>query len=308
MSIIAPDGYRLGINTGFAVNRYSEPDEWVRIVGDKLGLNIAQFTADMLNVNLPTDIVYKQIGLIQKACQLYNVEITSTFTGAFTRVNHLAHPDPDIRKYWVSWFKRFVDLSVDLGSKSMGSHFGIFTHLDNNNPQTRYIRRQQNIDGWHDIANYAKNKGLDFISWEPMSISREQGETISEARRLQRDVNINSPLPFKMCLDVDHGDLSSLDPRDTDPYEWMDEFAIESPLIHLKQTSIDKPGHWPFVNEYNEVGRIQPDELVGKLVNKKVLNVDLLLEPGFKEREPSDSTVVEVLKESVEFWRQVVKN
>ena len=308
MSIIAPDGYRLGINTGFAVNRYSEPDEWVRIVGDKLGLNIAQFTADMLNVNLPTDIVYKQIGLIQKACQLYNVEITSTFTGAFTRVNHLAHPDPDIRKYWVSWFKRFVDLSVDLGSKSMGSHFGIFTHLDNNNPQTRYIRRQQNIDGWHDIANYAKNKGLDFISWEPMSISREQGETISEARRLQRDVNINSPLPFKMCLDVDHGDLSSLDSRDTDPYEWMDEFAIESPLIHLKQTSIDKPGHWPFVNEYNKVGRIQPDELVGKLVNKKVLNVDLLLEPGFKEREPSDSTVVEVLKESVEFWRQVVKN
>ena len=308
MSNIAPDGYRLGINTGFAVNRYSEPEEWIRIVGDELGLNIVQFTADMLNVDLPMDIVSKQVNRIQKACQLYNVEITSTFTGAFTRVNHLAHPDPDIRRHWVDWFKRFVDLSVDLGSKSMGSHFGIFTHLDNNNPQTRYIRRQQNIDGWHDIANYAKNKGLDFISWEPMSISREQGETISEARRLQRDVNINSPLPFKMCLDVDHGDLSSLDSRDTDPYEWMDEFAIESPLIHLKQTSIDKPGHWPFVNEYNEVGRIQPDELVGKLVNKKVLNVDLLLEPGFKEREPSDSTVVEVLKESVEFWRQVVKN
>ena len=308
MSNIAPDGYRLGINTGFAVNRYSEPEEWIRIVGDELGLNIVQFTADMLNVDLPMDIVSKQVNRIQKACQLYNVEITSTFTGAFTRVNHLAHPDPDIRRHWVDWFKRFVDLSVDLGSKSMGSHFGIFTHLDNNNPQTRYIRRQQNIDGWHDIANYAKNKGLDFISWEPMSISREQGETISEARRLQRDVNINSPLPFKMCLDVDHGDLSSLDSRDTDPYEWMDEFAIESPLIHLKQTSIDKPGHWPFVNEYNEVGRIQPDELVGKLVNKKVLNVDLLLEPGFKEREPSDSTVVEVLKESVEFWRQIVKN
>ena len=171
----------------------------------------------------------------------------------------------------------------------MGSHFGIFTHLDNNNLKTRSIRRQQNIDGWHDIADYANGKGLDFISWEPMSISREQGETISEAHRLQRDVNINSPLPFKMCLDVDHGDLSSLDPRDTDPYEWLDEFAVESPLIHLKQTNINKPGHWPFID-------------------KKIQNVDLLLEPSFREREPSDSTVVEVLKESIDFWRHTVKN
>jgi|APSaa5957512535_1039671.scaffolds.fasta_scaffold07187_4 D-erythrulose 1-phosphate 3-epimerase len=308
MSNIAPDGYRLGINTGFAVNRYSEPEEWIRIVGDELGLNIVQFTADMLNVDLPMDIVSKQVNRIQKACQLYNVEITSTFTGAFTRVNHLAHPDPDIRRHWVDWFKRFVDLSVDLGSKSMGSHFGIFTHLDNNNPESRSVRRQQNIDGWHEIANYAKDKGLDFISWEPMSISREQGETIAEAHRLQRDVNINSPLPFKICLDVDHGDLSSSDPRDTNPYEWLDEFIVESPLVHLKQTNVNKPGHWPFTETYNKVGRIQPNEFVNKLVDKGVHKVDLFLEPAFKEREPSDSTVVEVLKESVEFWRQVVKN
>ncbi len=308
MSSVAPDGYRLGINTGFAVNRYSEPEEWVRIVGDELGLNIVQFTADMLNVDLPMSVISRQVDRIQKACRLYNVEITSTFTGAFTRVNHLAHPDLDIRRHWVNWFKRFVDLSVDLGSKSIGSHFGIFTHLDNNNLVSRSIRRQQNIDGWHEIADYAKDRGLDFISWEPMSISREQGETISEARRLQRDVNINSPLPFKMCLDVDHGDLSSLNSCDTNPYEWLDEFANESPLIHLKQTNANKPGHWPFINEYNTVGRIQPNEFVGKLIDKDVRKVDLILEPGFREREPSDSTVVEVLKESVEFWRQVVKN
>jgi D-erythrulose 1-phosphate 3-epimerase len=308
MNKIAPSGYRLGINTGFAVNRYSEPEEWVRIVGDELGLNMVQFTADMLNVDLPSSIVCKQVNRIQKACELYNVEISSTFTGAFTRVNHLAHPDPDVRKHWIGWFKRFVDLSVDLGSKSMGSHFGIFTHLDNNNLEYRSIRRQQNIDGWHEVANYAKNKGLDYISWEPMSISREQGETIPEARKLHTDVNVDSPLPFKMCLDVDHGDLSSLDPRNTDPYEWLDEFASESPLIHLKQTNINKPGHWPFVEEYNKVGRIQPHEFINKLSDKGVHKVDLILEPGFKEREPSDSTVVAVLKESVEFWRQSVKS
>ncbi len=266
MSTISPNGYRLGINTGFAVNRYSEPEEWVRIVGDELELETCQLTADLLNVSLPDKIISKQVDRIQKACQLYNVEISSTFTGAFTRVNHLAHPDSDIRKYWIQWFKRFVDLSVDVGSQSMGSHFGIFTHCDNNNPEVRSIRRQQNIEGWHEIADYAKGRGLEFITWEPMSINREQGETISEARQLQDDVNIGAPLPFKICLDVDHGDLSSTDLRDTDPYAWLNEFALESPLIHLKQTNVDKPGHWPFTHKYNKVGRIQPNELVNTLL------------------------------------------
>ena len=32
-------------------------------------------------------------------------------------------------------------------------------------------------------------KGLKNILWEPMSISREQGETINECKKLQRDVN-----------------------------------------------------------------------------------------------------------------------
>mgnify|MGYP000238056577 CR=1 FL=1 len=308
MTIKAPEGFRLGINTGFAVNRYSEPEEWVRIVGDELGLGIVQFTADMLNVDLPASILVNQIDRIQRACQTYNVAISSTFTGGFTRVNHLAHPDPEVRAHWVRWFKRFVDLSVDLGCQSMGSHFGIFTHFDNNDSQRRKVRRQQNIDGWHEIALYAKEKGLHFLTWEPMSISREQGETLEEARKLQNDVNIGAPLPFKICLDVDHGDVSSLNPNDTDPYVWLEEFGADAPLIHLKQSQISKSGHWPFVAEHNEKGRIFPEKVVNVLVDNHVEQVDLLLELSFREREPSDSTVVEVLKESVDFWRSAVNN
>jgi len=306
--IQVPSGYRLGINTGFAVNRYSEPEEWIRIVGEELGLNIVQFTADMLNVDLPSKIVIQQAARIQQACQKYNVEITSTFTGGFTRVNHLAHPDVEIRDHWIKWFKKYVDLSVDLGARSMGSHFGIITHRDNNNLQERVKRREQNIKCWHEIAGYAKDRGLEFITWEPMSISREQGETIEEAHKLQRDVNITSPLPFKICLDVDHGDVSSTNPRDTDPYAWLEEFASESPLIHLKQSHMSKSGHWPFTAEHNEIGRIYPEKVVETLIDQGVEEVDLLLELSFREREPSDSTVVEVLKESVDFWRSSIKN
>ena len=72
-----------------------------------------------------------------------------------------------------------------------------------------------------------------------MSIGREQGETISEARRLQDDVNKGTPLPFKMCLDVDHGDVTSPKPDDTDPYVWLRTFASEAPLVHVKS----RPGY-----------------------------------------------------------------
>jgi D-erythrulose 1-phosphate 3-epimerase len=139
--------FRLGINTGFAVNRYAEPETWTQIIGEKLGLRSVQFTADLLNPSLPDQIIDDEITRIYAACQKYKITISSTFTGAFTRVNHLAHPNPAIRAYWVEWFKRFVDISVALGASSMGSHFGIFTAKDNSDAEARAERLAQNIEG-----------------------------------------------------------------------------------------------------------------------------------------------------------------
>src|SRR3989338_5162324 len=260
--------YRLAINTGFAVNRYSEPEEWIKIVGEDLNLRYAQLTADMLNASLPSSIINNQISRINAACKKYNIQISSTFTGAFTRVNHLAHPDKEMREE----------------------------------------RRRQNIEAWHEIGVYAKKIGLEFLSWEPMSISREQGETLAECRRLHNDVNHNAPIDFKICLDVDHGDLISPNPDDTNPYAWLKHFAKDSPLIHLKQSSENKSGHWPFIKQYNDIVIIRPQKVIDVLKDQAVDDVDLILELSFKERQPTDSTVVEVLKESVEYWRDIIKD
>ncbi|HAG90406.1 MAG TPA: erythrose 4-phosphate dehydrogenase [Bdellovibrionales bacterium] len=304
--------FKLGINTGFAVNRFSEPEDWIPIVGEELDLRYAQMTADMLNPDLPGDLRSRYVKRINQLCETHKVHINSTFTGGFTRVNHLAHPDKEVRKHWIEWFKKFADMSADIGSESMGSHFGIFTQKDDQDPELRKTRRQQNIDGWHEIAEYAKSKGLKYLTWEPMSISREQGETLEEARKLQEDVSRNAPLPIYVCLDVDHGDVMSPNPQDTDPYAWLSNFAEDSPLIHLKQSSMNKGGHWPFTKKHNEEGRIQPQKVLSTLrdsyKNPEFKDVTLLLELSFRERQPTDSTVVEVLKESVAYWRDAVPN
>jgi D-erythrulose 1-phosphate 3-epimerase len=300
--------YRLGLNTGFAVNRFAEPEEWTKVF-KMLNINYAQFTADLLNVCLPDKIIHQEVSLIKEHCLLNDVNIRSAFTGAFTRVNHLAHPDKNIREYWVSWFKRYIDLAIEIGAKSIGSHFGILTEKDDRNPQRRRERVEQNIECWHEIARYAKKKCIEFISWEPMSISREQGHTIYETWELNKKLNENSPIPFKICLDVDHGDQTSLNLNDSDPYQWLENFADLSPQIHLKQSiNGNSNSNYPFLEKYNRVGRINADKVINILLKKNITDVDLILEINFKERNPIDKLVIEHLNESIQYWKKSIPN
>ncbi len=261
--------YRLGINTGFAVNRYSEPQEWTKIL-NFLDIKYAQFTADLLNVSLPDKIIKEQIEQIKISSKENGIIIQSAFTGAFTRLNHLAHPNKEIRNYWIDWFKRFIDVSIELGAKSIGSHLGILTARDNSDPSLRNERVNQNIECWHIIGAYAKKKDLEFISWEPMSISREQGETISQTEIINHKLNQNAPIPFKICLDLDHGDQTSGNPDDSDPYMWLDKFAKISPQIHLKQSLYNNPNsNYPFLKKYNQNGRVDAKKVLNILEKKK---------------------------------------
>lgn len=296
----------LGINTGFALNRFPMPEDWVPLVAEEFGLRVVQLTADLINPSLPDSIIDDQIQRLKALCKKHNVEIRHTFTGAFTRVNHLAHPDPAVRQYWLNWFYRFVDISCQLGAENMGSHLGIFSVSDNNDPRKKSERFAHVVDGWQKIASYGAKRGLKYLTWEPMSIAREMGETISEAQRIQKAVNENMAIPMRLCLDVDHGDVASPDARDTDPYSWLQVLAKDSPILHLKQTYTNKGGHWPFVPEYNALGKILPDRLLTVLEESGVKEMTLLLELSFKEREPYESRVIHDIKTSVDYWKPFV--
>ena len=137
-----------------------------------------------------------------------------------------------------------------------------------------------------------------------MSISREQGETINECKKLQRDVNLNSPLSFKLCLDVDHGELTSKNKKDFDPYSWLKVFAKEAKVIHLKQSLKDKGGHWPFINKYNRVGKIKAEKVISTLLNNGCKDAELILELNFRERNPADKDALKNLKKSVNYWKK----
>ena len=294
---------RLGLSTGFALNRFTAPEEWIPLVAEEFGVRRVQFTADLLNPAIGDDLVRPQLDRIRSLAERHRVRIESTFTSAFTLVNHLSHPDPAMREYWKRWFFRWVDISTALGAQDMGSHFGILTVRDSQDPVRREERFRQTVEAWREIAAYGASKGLARLQWEPMSVAREYGETLREARRIHSAVNAGLAIPMKLCLDVDHGDVSSSDPADTDPYAWIREFSRDITMIHLKQSLKDKGGHWPFTPERNKDGKIQADRFVRALEDAGLRDVTLILELSFREREPFDSRVVQDIKASVEYWR-----
>ena len=136
-----------------------------------------------------------------------------------------------------------------------------------------------------------------------MSVARELGHTLAATQALQDDHRRGPawPIPLEPMVDIDHGDVTSPDPADTDPFAWARPSRDASPIIHIKQSSMNKGGHWPFTAAYNRDGRIQPEPLAAIEAGGGADN-ELCLELAFREREPSDRAVVAAMRDSVAFW------
>lgn len=298
---------QLGINAGFAINRFPEPEVWLRIVGEELGLRCCQFVADLLNPFLPQDIVDEQAERIIENAARYDVRIRSVFTSAFTRVNHLLHPDPKLRRVWLDWFRRLFDVAARFGAEGAGAHFGILSVTDNSDPVRRRERIEEGFESWRKLAEHGAAIGLRYVLFEPMSIPRELACTIAETEGIMaRFESMDMPIPMRLNLDVDHGDLASRNPEDTDPYAWLRVFGKVSPVVHLKQSTRDKGGHWPFTPEHNEQGIVRGELVLEALRESGAEEVMLILELAHREREPAESRVLSDLKASVDYWRQFV--
>jgi len=296
--------FRLAINAGFATNRFPEPEVWLRIVGQELGVRYVQFVADLLNPFLPEEVIEEQIGLLRQHAERNGVTIETAFTSAFTRVNHVLHPQPSVREAWVRWFERFMEIAQRLGARGVGSHFGILSVRDFEDPARRRERVEQGLAAWRRLSRRAAQLGLDYLMFEPMSVPREMASNIPDTRELLQQVNEGAAVPIRLCLDVDHGDVA--DPAATDPYLWLREFGAQSPVVHIKQSKANKSGHWPFTAQHNKEGVITAPKVIEALEQGGAREVSLTLELSHRERWPEEYQVLDDFRQSVAYWRQYV--
>ncbi|CAM5774199.1 aminotransferase [Labrys miyagiensis] len=296
-------GLTLSLNTNPLVNRFAEPDDLVDTVAHRLRIRDLQLTHEFINPSWPAPVIRRLTREMQAALAHTGVRVTSGMTGPYGRLNHFGHPDRDVRRYYVDWFKTFADITADLGGSSVGTQFAIFTYRDYDDPARREELIRIAIDCWAEVADHAKAAGLSYVFWEPMSIGREFGETIETCLALQNRLTAAAmAVPMWMMADIDHGDVTSSNPDDYDPYAWARAVPPVSPIIHIKQSLMDKGGHRPFTAEFNARGRIHPEPLLAAFREGGAADNEICLELSFKEREPNDRQVIEQIAESVAFW------
>ncbi|MHB0857280.1 MAG: sugar phosphate isomerase/epimerase family protein [Anaerolineae bacterium] len=294
--------FTLGINTGFATNRFPEPETWARIVAGELGLASVQLVADLLNPFWPQEVIEAEVARVQQATARYGVGIHSLMTSTFTRVNHLLYPYPELRYAYSEWFKRFADLAVRLGARAVGSHFGILSVRDANDPVRRGERLAEATELWQGLSHHARAIGLEFIYFETMSIPRELGNTIACTRELLAQVNADAGVPMYLCLDMGHAPH----PDERDACLWARALGAQARIVHLHQTEADHSRHWPFTPEYNAVGIVEPASILQSLVDGGAEDIFLAFEIAHRESHEQDDRVVPDLKASAAYWRQFV--
>ena len=295
--------FTLSLNTNPLVNRFAEPEDLIEAVADKLRIRDLQLTHEFINPSWPASLTRALTRRMEAALARTGVRVTSGMTGPYGRLNHFGHPEPDVRRYYVDWFKGFADILGDLGARSLGTQFAIFTYRDYDDAARRERLMQAAIDCWGEVAEHAKAAGLEYVFWEPMSVGREFGETISTCLALQARLSqAGFAVPMWMMADIDHGDLTSANPDDYDPYAWARAVPRLSPIIHIKQSLMDKGGHRPFTSEHNARGRIQPAPLLEAFRKGGGRDNEICLELSFKERDPTDRRVIQDIAESIAFW------
>ena len=301
-------GFSLSINTNPLVNRFAEPEDVVSVLVDEIGIGHIQLVHEFINPSWDIKTIKRLTDRMAKSCAAKRAKVTSIMTGPYGRLNHFAHPDADVRAYYVQWFKGMADIAADLNCPAIGTQFGIFTFRDFDDPVRREALMQIALDCWRSVAEHAKLRGLTWMFWEPMSVGRELGHTLKSTQDLQNWINAAElPIPLKPMVDIDHGDVSSPNSADIDPFAWAKDFATQSPIIHIKQSTMNKGGHWPFTAQYNENGRITPKKLLAAVKSGGGTDNELCLELAFREREPTDRSVVAALKESVAYWAPYAK-
>jgi D-erythrulose 1-phosphate 3-epimerase len=300
--------FTLSVNTNPLVNRFAEPEDLISVLADDIGIGHIQLVHEFINPSWPKATIARLTTRMAKSCATRNTKITSMMTGPYGRLNHFGHPDRDVRDYYVAWFKTMADVAADLGCPAIGTQFAILTYADHDDPARYKTIMEIALACWRDVAGHAQRRGLKYLFWEPMSVSRELGHTLKATQDLQDWINIAQlPIPLLPMVDIDHGDVSSPNKADVDPYAWARTFATQSPIIHIKQSSMNKGGHWPFTAQYNVDGKITPQKLLEAIAAGGGTNNELCLELAFREREPADRNVVAALKESVAYWAPFTK-
>lgn len=296
----------LGINTCFAVKRWPEPHCWVPIITDELGLNSCQLSLDLVDPLLDEEATVAYADAVREEASARGLFVHSTFTGlAAYSSNHLLHPEASMRAAAMRWYERAIDFSMRVGAKGTGGHLGAFSVHDAKDPERIQLLVRELHTRLGSLACYAAGRGLQFLLFENMAVTREWGHTIEQAKNLA-GISVETGVPLILCLDIGHPGALRTGSASDDYLSWLRQEWPYPPVIHLQQSDRTGDHHWPFTQEHNRQGIIRAESVL-EIVRSwhAAEDVYLFLEP-IHPFEAQDSEVLQDLRESVQYWREAL--
>jgi sugar phosphate isomerase/epimerase len=296
--------FTLGMNTCFAVKRWPEAEEWARLVAEEFGLKTVQFSFDLMDPRASAAVVASTIDHTKHACAHYGLTIHSTFTGFLPFMqNLLLHPEPAFREDAKAWFKAAIDVTARMKVAHTGGYFGALSMKDIGDP----ARRQERMDGWLDglreLAEEAKDKGLESLLVEHMAGWREPPTGIGESLALAA---MKTAVPIRIAIDLGHMVVKGREGDDRDPYAWLRKVSPKAGVFHLQQSNDKYDLHQAFTPETNKTGRIDPKKVIEAIqasgAEKAVLMFEII-----HACEEDETKVLADIRGSVEQWRAALK-
>jgi D-erythrulose 1-phosphate 3-epimerase len=294
----------LGINTCFAVKRWPEPECWMAIVKEELGLSCCQFSLDLVDPMLDEAATGAYADSVRRCAAANGVFLHSTFTGlAAYSWSQLLHPNESMRVAAMRWYERAIDFTARLGALGTGGHLGALSVQDAANEERKQALIQEMKERLESLSRYAAQRGLQFLLFENMAVTREWGHSIEEAQALAGLVT--EGVPLILCLDVGHPCALHTGTASDDYLAWLTQPwppSPHTPVIHLQQTDRTGDHHWPFTTEYNGKGIVQAESILNAIRKwPDGKDVYLFLEP-IHPFESNDASVLHDLQESVQHW------
>ncbi|MBN1835084.1 MAG: sugar phosphate isomerase/epimerase [Spirochaetales bacterium] len=298
---------RLGTNNFFAVKRWPEPEVWVDIVKNRLGLEMVQFNLDLLDPLTPQPTRDLLAARILKAAREAGLLIQSTYSGGISyQQSLLLHPDEGMRAAALGWFENAMEISGALEVEATGAIFGSMSSADFANPKRREYLTEALFESICRLSATAKAQGLRYFLWEASQVPKEVPARVDEVLKFHEIINDRAALPVHFLIDLGHTCNQEVTGRELDPYYWVERLGKICPMIHLQQTDGKFDRHWPFTREHNANGIIKAERLFEALDAAGVQEVFLVLET-VHPFETRDSQVLDELEESADYWKAAIE-
>lgn len=289
---------KLGLNLSFATKRWLEPKALAALIRDELQVEEIQFSWDLLNPWWPAELRDALAAEWGQAFREAGLVLDGTFGGlASYTYPHLLAPREELRQVALDFFKRAIDMTIAMGTDSIGTPLGGMDHADAYDEKRRAEIYKRTLELVRELASYGKKAGLKQILIEPTPLFTEFPGTPDECVQLMEDLG-DTDIPVLYLLDWGHALMKPFLNEEADVDIWLSKVKPYIGAFHLQQTDGLLDRHWGFTQE----GIIDVVELRGKLAEYGLDHMTQFVEIVYPF-EATDEYVLDDMKKTMAYLR-----